>query len=64
MSDMSHLGKDAPVDLEQLRARLRKMTDDALVQFGKDAAYMCSPKANRGKPPREAFVIQLEMTHC
>jgi hypothetical protein len=48
------------VDLEELRARLGKMTDRALIDFGKAAAYMCTPKANMGKPPRKPFVIQLE----
>ena len=48
------------VDLEQLRARLRKMSDAELLRFGKAARNLCSPEANRGKPPRECFVIQLE----
>jgi len=38
--------------------RLRKMTDAELLRFGKDNRYMCSPYANLGKPPLEAFVIQ------
>ena len=46
-------------DVNQLRQRLQKMTDDELREFGKAAAYMCSPKASLGKPPREAFVVQL-----
>jgi hypothetical protein len=46
-------------DIEKLRERLRRMTDEELREFGKAAAYMVSPKANLGKPPREAFVIQL-----
>jgi hypothetical protein len=48
------------VDIEQLQARLRKMTDAELRRFGKAAAAMCSPQANFGKPPKKAFVIQLE----
>jgi hypothetical protein len=47
------------VDVEELRKRLRKMSDQELVRFGKAARYMCSPAANFGKPPREPFVIQL-----
>ena len=35
------------------------MTDTELLLFGKDNRYMCSPYANVGKPPLEAFVIQL-----
>ena len=34
------------------------MSDGELLRFGKSAAAMCSPEANLGKPPREAFVIQ------
>ena len=47
------------VDLEDLRARLRKMTAAELLAFGKSARYMCSPMANLGKLPRKAFVLQL-----
>jgi hypothetical protein len=36
------------------------MSDKQLVQFGKAAPFMCSPKANVGQHPRETFVIQLE----
>lgn len=46
------------VDLEELRTRLGKMSDQELLRFGKDAKYMCSPWANMGKPPRQVFVIQ------
>jgi hypothetical protein len=48
------------IDLEQLRARLRKMTDSELRRFGRAARFMCSPGANLGRPPRECFVIQFE----
>jgi hypothetical protein len=48
------------VDLDELRIRLRKMTDADLIAFGNAAQYMCSPKANLGKPPRQPFVIQLQ----
>jgi hypothetical protein len=48
------------VDLDTLRARLRKMTDGELARFGRTAQYMCSPRPNLGKPPRQVFVIQLE----
>ena len=47
------------VDVEAFRSRLRKMTDVELLRFGKDNRYVCSPYANLGKPPLEAFVIQL-----
>jgi hypothetical protein len=48
------------IDLERLRARLRKMTDTELRRFGRAARFMCSPRANLGKQPREAFVVQLQ----
>jgi hypothetical protein len=46
-------------DVESLRLRLRKMNDAELLRFGQAAKYMCSSEANKGKPPREEFVIQL-----
>lgn len=48
------------VNLEQLRARLRGMRDDELLRFGRDARFMCSPKADLGQPAREVFIIQLK----
>jgi hypothetical protein len=33
-------------DVQQLRRRLQKMTDNELREFGRAAAYMVSPKAN------------------
>ena len=51
---------DAPLDVEEFRARLRKMTDAQLLRYGKAARYMCSPDAYFGKAPRETFVIQLQ----
>ena len=40
-------------DVEALRVRLQKMTDEQLVKFGKAAAI------NFGEGPRKEFVIQL-----
>ena len=51
---------DSPLDLDQLRARLHAMSDPALARWGAAAAYMCTPEANFGAPPRHVFVIQLE----
>jgi hypothetical protein len=48
------------LDVDALRTRLRKMSDEELRKFGKAARYMVSPKANMGKPPLPAFVLQLE----
>jgi len=47
-------------DIEQLRARLAKMTDIELRQFGRAAGYMTRPRANLGKPPLQVYVVQLE----
>jgi hypothetical protein len=52
---MYRFARDEGIDLEDLRARLRKMTDEDLVRFGKAARFMCGDKS-----PRQAFVIQLE----
>ena len=49
-----------PIDVKAAREGLQKMSDEQLVNFGKAAAYMCSPKANLGHAPREEFVIQLK----
>jgi hypothetical protein len=35
------------------------MDDKALARFAGAAAYMCSPEATLGKPPRARFLIQL-----
>jgi hypothetical protein len=36
------------------------MSDRALLEFGRAAAYMCTPYANLGQPPRKPFLLQLE----
>lgn len=43
-----------------VRARLRKMSDEELIRFGRAAAGMCSPEANFGHAPRRVFVEQLQ----
>jgi hypothetical protein len=48
----------AILDVDGLRTRLRKMSDKALREFGEAAKYMVSPRANLGKPPLPAFVLQ------
>jgi hypothetical protein len=50
----------ADVDLQDLRERLRKMSERALKRFGEAAKYMCSKTANGNQPPRKPFVVQLE----
>ena len=60
MRYLSLLSAQSPIDVEQLRARLREMSDKELMRFGRAAVSMCSPRANVGKTPREVFVQQLE----
>jgi hypothetical protein len=52
---MYRFARNEEIDLEELRTRLRKMTDEDLLRFGKAARFMC-----RDKSPGQAFVIQLE----
>jgi hypothetical protein len=44
---------------EEVRKRLRGMTDEQLPQFGRAANFMCSPGANMNRAPRRPFLIQL-----
>jgi hypothetical protein len=50
---------EGPFDVDRLRQRLYKMTDEKLIEFGRWARYMCSPQAHWGPTPRESHVIQL-----
>jgi hypothetical protein len=43
----------------KLCVHLDRTNGQELLRFGKNNRYMCSPYANLGKPPLEAFVIQL-----
>ena len=47
------------VDLESVRARLRKMTDAELQRDIRLGEHMCSPQTNFGRPPHPPYVIQL-----
>src|SRR6516225_466467 len=58
--DLSRIALEADLDVDDLRARVARMSDRALLEFGRAAAYMCSPYANLGQPPRKPFVLQLE----
>jgi hypothetical protein len=46
--------------VDDLRARLRKMSDEKLREFGEAARYMTTPKANLGKPLLLDYVLQLQ----
>lgn len=51
------------LNLEQLRDRLKRFSEQELIRFGKAARYMCSPESQPfgGKqPPDPVFVVQLE----
>ena len=56
---MCDLAGENGLDLEALRARLRRMSEQELSRFGRAARYMCSPAANLGKEPRQVFVVEL-----
>jgi hypothetical protein len=47
-------------DIDKLRARLRKMSDEQLIEFGKNVRYLCGSKANFGKPASAVWLIQLQ----
>ena len=51
---------DVKIDLDSLRARLRKKSEAELQRYIGAAECMSSPHANFGKPPRQTFVIQLQ----
>jgi hypothetical protein len=63
-SDLSRLALDVEPDVDELRARLARMNDRALLEFGRAAAYMCTPYANLGQPLRKPFVLQLEASQA
>ena len=47
-----------PENIEQIRARLRRMSDHELRKFGRAASDMADPKKNFGTP-NPAFAVQL-----
>jgi len=46
-------------NVEQIRERIRAMSDTELRKYGRAAAHMANPKKNYGKP-NPAFNIQLD----
>jgi len=54
---MYRFATSGPMDVEEVRDRARRMTDEQLKEYGKAAAHMCTPKANLGRPPRKASLI-------
>ena len=61
MSDLSHLTRPAPVDVEAIRARLATMSDEDLIAFGKQMRGLVYPLryGYDAKPVVCAFSIQL-----
>ncbi len=57
---MTQGDQTTPLNVGELRERLRKMSDPELRKFGQAAQHLVSPKANPGQPPPEVFVIQLD----
>jgi hypothetical protein len=50
---------DEPLDVEVLRADLRKMDDAELLRYGQVQKAKCSPEASLGEPPREVVATKL-----
>jgi hypothetical protein len=48
-----------PLQLEDVRAKLRRMSGADLLRFGRAAASLCRPERQFGHPPRQVFVDQL-----
>jgi hypothetical protein len=57
---MTQGDQTTPFNVDELRERLRKMSDAELRTFGQAAQHVVSPKANPGQPTPEVFVIQLD----
>jgi len=49
-----------PLQLDDVRARLRKVSDADLLRFGQAAASLCRPEDQFGHPSRDVFVDQLQ----
>lgn len=57
---MTQGNQTTPFNIDELRERLRKMSDAELRTFGQAAQHMVSRKANLGQPHTEVFVIQMD----
>jgi len=56
---MTQGNQTTPFNVDELRERLRKMSDAELRAFGQAAQHVVSPKTNPGQRPPGVFVIQL-----
>jgi hypothetical protein len=48
-----------PLRLDEVRTRLRRISDEDLLRSGRDAADLCRPGDQSGHKPRQVFVQQL-----
>jgi hypothetical protein len=55
----SGIALDTTEEVEVFRARLRRIIDKDLVQYGKDCAFLCSRQQNFGKRPLPVWTMQL-----
>lgn len=53
-------GKLSYSNLDELRSRLRAMSDKQLTEFRKFAANTCSARIDLGHPPKPMSLIELE----
>jgi hypothetical protein len=58
--DLSRLALEADLDVDDLPRAFARMSDRELLELGRAAVYMCTPRANLGQPRRKPFVLQLE----
>jgi hypothetical protein len=55
----SSASDDEPLDVEDLRADLRKMDDAELLRYGQVQKAQCSSEANLGEPAGEMLATKL-----
>jgi hypothetical protein len=51
---------DQHIDVEEIRAHIRRLSDPDLLRYGRAARYMTSPYATWGKESRLVFRVQLD----
>lgn len=54
-----HCAVQTVFNVDELRAQLRKMDDVRLCEFGEAARHKSSRRTGLGKPPLQAYVLQL-----
>ena len=57
---MTQGNQTTPFNVDELRERLRKMSDAELLTFGQAVQHVVSPRVNPGQPPPEVFGFQLD----